>query len=109
MNITASGLVLNDDSPLTIKEPVGTFVMVPNSDHGTLITEGSSVVMAGGEYGTHTVLEGEVISTGNEKIPPSDVGTVVRDGEGGLLLYQKLRHQWTTLILSFVFWKLPLV
>jgi len=86
VNITASGLIQNADSSLTVTDPVGTLVMVPNSAQGTLITEGSSVVVAEGEDGTHTVIEGEVISTGNENIPPSDVGTVVRDGEGGLAL-----------------------
>ena len=62
-----------------------------------------------GEDATHTVIEGDVISTGNKNIPPYDVGTLVRDGECGLSLAKNLRRQWTTLILSFVLWELPIV
>ena len=75
MNITASGLVLNAYLSLNITYPVDTLVMVPNYSQGKLITKGSSVVVAESEDGTHTVIENEVISTGNESIPPSDVGT----------------------------------
>ena len=46
VNITASELVLNSDSSLTITDPVDTLVMVPNYAQGTLLTEGSSVVLA---------------------------------------------------------------
>ena len=109
VNIIASDLVLNDDSHLTITDPVGTIVIVPNYAQGTLITEGSSLVVAEGEDSTHTVIEGEVILTGNENIPPSDVGTVVREGEGGLSMYQNSHHQWNPLIIAFVLWNVPLV
>ena len=39
VNNTASELVLNADSSLTITDPVDTLVMVPNYDQGTLITK----------------------------------------------------------------------
>ena len=45
VKITASGLVLNSDSSLTIIDPVDTLVMVSNSSQVTLLTEGSSVVV----------------------------------------------------------------
>ena len=109
MNITASGLVLNADSSLTITEPVGNLIMVPNYAQGTLTTEVSYVVVDDGEDGTHTIIEGEVISTGNKTIPSSDVRTVVRDGEGSLSLSKNSRHHWTSLILAFVICKIPLV
>ena len=109
VNITASGLVLNADSSLTITEPVGNLIMVPNYAQGTLTTEVSYVVVADGEDGTHTIIEGEVISTGNKTIPSSDVRTVVRDGEGGLSLSKNSRHHWISLILAFVICKIPLV
>ena len=67
------------------------------------------MVVDEGEDVTHTVIEGEVISTGNENIPPSDVGIVVRDGEFGLSLSKNSHHQWTPLIIAFIIWKLPLV
>ena len=38
VNITAFGLVLNTDSSLTIIDPIGTLVMVPNSAQVTPIT-----------------------------------------------------------------------
>ena len=56
VNITASGLALNSDSYLTITEPVDTLVMVPDYNQGTLIAEGSYLMVAEGEYGTHTVI-----------------------------------------------------
>ena len=56
MNITASGLVLNADSSLTITDPVDTLVMVPNYAQGELITEESSMMLAEGTDVTHTVL-----------------------------------------------------
>ena len=56
VNITDSGLVLNADSSLTIIDLVDTLVVVPNYAQGTLITEDSSMVVAEGEYGTHTVI-----------------------------------------------------
>ena len=56
MNITASGLVLNADLSLTITDPVDTLVMVPNYAQGALITEESSMMVAEGEYVTHTVI-----------------------------------------------------
>ena len=46
VNITASELVLNSYSSLTITDPVDTLAMVPNYAQGTLITEVSSVVVA---------------------------------------------------------------
>ena len=67
------------------------------------------MVVDEGEDVTHMVIEGEVISTGNENILPSDVGTVVRDEEGGILLCKNSHHQWTPLIIAFIIWKLPLV
>ena len=56
VKITASGLVLNADSSLTITDPVDTLVMVPNYAQVTLITEESSMVVAEGEDVTHTVI-----------------------------------------------------
>ena len=51
--------------------------MLPNSVQVTLITEVSSVVVAEGGDVTHTIIEVEVISTGNKNITTSNVGTEI--------------------------------
>jgi len=93
VNVTQTGKIGCDcdaETSLQSSDEIGQLIVNPETGSGCLLTMGEArLLQKKDEPKTHTIIEGTVVSAGNENVPPSDSGTVVMNPDGSYAITQQ--------------------